>query len=64
MHKFSAKYGKIRDDFRAAVSERLGHSSVPVAATIYSHRITGRNKEAAKKWDAFQKAHEQPGQKR
>jgi integrase len=42
------------------VSERLGHSSVFVTATVYSHRVTGRDKEAAKKWDEFQKLHEVP----
>ena len=46
-----------------AVSERLGHSSVLVTATVYSHRITGRDKEAAKKWDEFQRSHDQPQQK-
>lgn len=46
-----------------AVSERLGHSSVLVTATVYSHCITGRDKEAAKRWDEFQRSHEQPGQK-
>jgi integrase len=46
-----------------AVSERLGHSSVLVTATVYSHRISGRDKEAAKKWDEFQQSHEQPRQK-
>jgi integrase len=30
-----------------AVSERLGHSSVMVTATVYSHRLTGRDQEAA-----------------
>lgn len=43
-----------------AVSERLGHSSVLVTATVYSHRITGRDKEAALKWDEFQRSHERP----
>jgi integrase len=42
------------------VSERLGHSSVFVTATVYSHRVTGRDKEAAKKWDEFQKLHDRP----
>ena len=28
-----------------AISERLGHSSVIVTATVYSHRLTGRDKE-------------------
>jgi integrase len=46
-----------------AFSERLGHSSVLVTATVYSHRITGRDKEAAKKRDEFQISHDQPGQK-
>lgn len=46
-----------------AVSERLGHSSVLVTATVYSHRITGRDKEAAKKWDEFQRSHDHPQQK-
>jgi hypothetical protein len=43
-----------------AVSERLGHSSVRVTATVYSHRLTGRDKEAAVRWDKFQKSHQQP----
>ncbi len=46
-----------------AVSERLGHSSVLVTATVYSHRITGRDKEAATKWDEFQRSHDQPERK-
>jgi len=46
-----------------AVSERLGHSSVLVTATVYSHRITGRDKEAARRWEEFQRSHEQPEQK-
>jgi integrase len=46
-----------------AVSERLGHSSVLVTATVYSHRITGQDKEAAAKWDEFQRSHEQPERK-
>jgi integrase len=45
-----------------AVSERLGHSSVLVTATVYSHRITGRDREAAKKWEEFQRTHDQPEQ--
>jgi hypothetical protein len=47
-----------------AVSERLGQSSVFVAATVYSHRVTGRDKEAAKKWDEFQKLHDIPRKER
>jgi integrase len=46
-----------------AVSERLGHSSVMVTATVYSHRITGRDREAATRWEEFQRSHEQPGTK-
>jgi integrase len=46
-----------------AVSERLGHSSVLVTATVYSHRITGRDKEAALKWDEFQRSHERAEKK-
>jgi integrase len=38
-----------------AVSERLGHSSVYVTATVYSHAIKGRDKESARKWDEFQR---------
>ena len=29
-------------------------SSVMVTPTVYSHRITGRDKETALKWDEFQ----------
>ncbi len=46
-----------------AVSERLGHSSVLVTATVYSHRITGRDKEAAMRWEEFQRGHEHPHRK-
>jgi len=38
-----------------AVSERLGHSSVRVTADIYSHAIRGRDDEAARSWDEFQR---------
>jgi integrase len=38
-----------------AVSARLGHSSPYVTATIYSHVISGRDDEAAKVWERFQK---------
>ena len=37
-----------------AVSERLGHSSPYVTATVYSHGIKGRDRVAAKKWEEFQ----------
>ncbi len=37
------------------VSERLGHSSVRVTADIYSHAIRGRDDEAARRWEEFQK---------
>jgi integrase len=52
-----------------AVSERLGHSSPYVTATVYSHAIKGRDKEAARKWDEFQRqgasptAHDSAGTK-
>jgi integrase len=46
-----------------AVSERLGHSSVLVTATVYSHRITGRDQEAATRWEEFQRSHEQKERK-
>lgn len=39
-----------------AVSERLGHSSTYVTATVYSHVLKGRDREAARKWEEFQKA--------
>ncbi len=35
------------------VSERLGHSSPPV--TAYAHAITSRDREAARKWEKFQR---------
>jgi integrase len=37
------------------VSEHLGHSSIRVTADVYSHAIRGRDDEAARRWDAFQK---------
>jgi site-specific recombinase XerD len=37
------------------VSERLGHSSVRVTADIYSHAIRGRDDEAARLWEEFQR---------
>jgi integrase len=40
-----------------AVSERLGHSSPYVTATVYAHAISGRDEEAAKKWEEFQQKH-------
>jgi integrase len=36
------------------VSERLGHSSPRVTHDIYSHALSGRDKEAARLWDKFQ----------
>jgi integrase len=38
-----------------AVSEPLGHSSVYVTATVYSYRIKGRDEEAARRWEEFQR---------
>ncbi|HWE53595.1 MAG TPA: site-specific integrase [Bryobacteraceae bacterium] len=46
-----------------AGSERLGHSSVMVTVTVYSHRITGRDQEAATRPEKFQKSNEQLGRK-
>jgi integrase len=37
------------------VSARLGHSSIYTTATVYAHAIHGRDEEAAKKWEEFQK---------
>ncbi|MFN3323387.1 MAG: tyrosine-type recombinase/integrase [Bryobacteraceae bacterium] len=37
-----------------AVSERLGHSSTYVTATVYSHAIHGQDDEAARKWEEYQ----------
>ncbi|MBI3666792.1 MAG: site-specific integrase [Acidobacteria bacterium] len=37
------------------VSERLGHSSVRVTADVYSHAIRGRDDEAARRWEEFQR---------
>jgi integrase len=37
------------------VSKRLGHSSVKVTAEIYSHVVSGRDAEAARLWEEFQK---------
>ena len=39
----------------ATVSERLGHSSVRVTAEIYSHALRGRDDEAARRWEQFQR---------
>jgi integrase len=38
-----------------AVSARLGHSNPYVTATVYSHVLSGRDDEAAKLWDKFQR---------
>jgi len=46
-----------------AVSERLGHSSVIVTATVYSHRLTGRDQEATTRWEKFQQSNEHPERK-
>ena len=37
------------------VSERLGHSSPRLTADIYSYAITGRDREAGRKWEEFQR---------
>ena len=38
-----------------AVSARLGHSNPYITATVYSHVLSGRDDEAAKLWDKFQR---------
>ncbi len=38
-----------------AVSARLGHSNPYITATVYSHALPGRDDEAAKLWEEFQK---------
>ena len=37
-----------------AVSARLGHSSPYTTAKIYAHILSGRDREAARRWDALQ----------
>jgi integrase len=39
-----------------AVSKRLGHSNVRVTMEVYAHALSGRDEEAARRWEAFQKA--------
>jgi hypothetical protein len=39
----------------AAVSARLGHSSVRTTQEIYAHMITGQDEEAEHKWEEYQK---------
>ena len=39
----------------AAVSARLGHSSVRTTQDIYAHMITGQDQEAARKWEEHQR---------
>jgi integrase len=38
-----------------AVSARLGHSNPNVTATVYSHVLSGRDDEAARMWEDFQR---------
>jgi hypothetical protein len=38
-----------------AVSARLGHSSVRTTQEIYAHMTTGRDDEAAKAWEEYQR---------
>lgn len=38
-----------------AVSKRLGHSSIRVTAEVYAHALPGRDDEAARRWEEFQK---------
>jgi integrase len=44
----------------AAVSARLGHSSVRTTQEIYAHMITGQDEEAAQKWEEYQKRNRPP----
>jgi integrase len=44
-----------------AVSERLGHSSTYVTATVYAHALHGQDEEAARRWEEFQRRGAQPG---
>lgn len=37
------------------VSKRIGHANPSITAAIYSHVLDGKDKEAAQKWDEFQK---------
>lgn len=39
----------------AAVSARLGHSSVRTTQEIYAHMISGEDEEAARKWEEYQR---------
>jgi integrase len=58
LHLFRHSHGShllAQNEALTTVSERLGHSSPRVTADIYSHAITGRDREAARKWEEFQK---------
>ena len=46
-----------------AVSERLGHSSPRVTQDVYAHAIRGRDDEAARLWDKFQRSNSPEKQK-
>lgn len=37
------------------VSKRLGHANPNITATVYAHALPGRDREAARKWEEFQK---------
>lgn len=39
----------------AAVSARLGHSSIWATQAIYAHMIAGQDEEAARQWEAYHK---------
>jgi len=39
----------------ATVSARLGHSNVRVTVEVYAHAIRGRDDEAARRWEDFQR---------
>ena len=44
----------------AAVSARLGHSSVRTTQEIYANMITGQDEEAARKWEEYQNRNRPP----
>jgi integrase len=47
----------------ATISARLGHSNVRVTLEAYSHMLKGRDDEAARIWEAFNKRDEEKSEK-
>lgn len=43
-----------------AVSERLGHESTATTARVYAHAVKGRDDEAVRRWEEFQRRAEGP----